>query len=50
MDRNSIEIFVNDGEQTVTSTIYTPVSADRISFESVGLAIVDVVKRDIIIE
>lgn len=50
MDRNSIEIFVNDGEQTVTSTIYTPVSADRISFESVGMAIVDVMKRDIVIE
>lgn len=47
MDHNSVEIFVNDGEQTITSTVYTPLSADGISFESVGMAIIDVVKKDI---
>lgn len=47
MDRFSIEIFVNDGEQTITSTIYTPQSAKEISFESIGGVLVDVDKFDI---
>ncbi len=48
LDRFSVEIFVNDGEQAVSSTIYTEQEADSISFEANGMAIVDVEKYDII--
>ncbi len=47
LDRFSVEIFVNDGEQAVSSTIYTPLSADAISFESRGGVLMDVEKFDI---
>lgn len=33
MDKFSVEIFVNGGEQVLTSTFYTPLEADGISFE-----------------
>ena len=36
LDRNSIEVFVNDGEQTMTVWLYTPQSADGISFAADG--------------
>ena len=36
VDRFSVEIFVNDGEQVMTSLIYTPVDASGISFASNG--------------
>jgi len=49
LDRFSVEIFVNDGEQAVSSTIYTPLSADAISFESRGGVLMDVEKFDITI-
>ncbi len=32
MDKESIELFINDGERTVTSLIPTPLSADGITF------------------
>ncbi len=32
MDKESIELFVNDGEQVLTSLIPTPISADHITF------------------
>ena len=32
LDRNSVEVFVNDGEQTMTAWLYTPQSADGITF------------------
>ena len=32
MDRESIELFINDGERTVTSLIPTPMEADGITF------------------
>ena len=45
IDRFSVEIFVNDGEQTMSNTIYTRQSADGISFEAAGgAAVVDVEK------
>lgn len=47
MDRFSIEIFVNDGEQAITSTIYTPQEAQSISFEAEGMTILDVEKYDL---
>lgn len=36
LDRNSIEVFVNDGEQVMTVWLYTPQSADGISFAADG--------------
>jgi beta-fructofuranosidase len=32
MDRESIELFINDGERAVTSLIPTPMEADQITF------------------
>ena len=48
IDRFSVEIFVNDGEQVMSNTIYTRQSADGISFEAVGgAAVIDVEKYTI---
>ena len=38
LDKNSIEVFANDGEQTMTAWIYTPQSADGITFAADGKA------------
>ena len=50
LDKYSMELFVNDGEQAATTVIYTDVSADAISFESMGSVIMDVEKYDLIID
>lgn len=50
MDRHSIELFVNDGEQAASFMIYTPESADSISFDADGHALIDVVKYDLVID
>lgn len=42
MDRYSIEVFVNDGEQAMTMTILTDYKADGISFRADGNAYMDV--------
>lgn len=47
LDRFSVEVFINDGEQVMSSTIYTPLSASAISFEAFGGAMIDVDKYDI---
>ena len=47
MDRHSLELFVNDGEQAATFILYTPESADSISFEADGAVLVDVEKYDL---
>ncbi|MCD8050896.1 MAG: glycoside hydrolase family 32 protein [Clostridiales bacterium] len=47
LDRFSIEIFVNDGEQALSTTIYTPLTADGISFECFGQVQADVEKYDL---
>ena len=47
MDRHSLELFVNDGEQAATFLLYTPESADSISFEARGAVLVDVEKYDL---
>jgi beta-fructofuranosidase len=48
IDRFSVEIFVNDGEQVMSNTIYTRQSADGISFETAGgAAVIDVEKYTI---
>ncbi|MBQ2689464.1 MAG: GH32 C-terminal domain-containing protein, partial [Solobacterium sp.] len=41
LDRFSIELFVNDGEQTFTMVIDTDFSADRIRFLAEGEAVLD---------
>lgn len=47
IDRFSVEVFINDGEQVMTSTLYTPQNANSISFEATGSAIIDVEKHSI---
>ncbi len=47
MDRNSLELFVNDGEQAATFIIYTPEEAQSISFEADGAVLVNVEKYDL---
>ena len=37
-----MEVFVNDGEQTMTAWIYTPQSADGITFAADGQATITV--------
>ena len=48
LDRFSAEVFVNDGEQALSMTFYTPLSADGISFEAQGKAIIDVEKYELV--
>ena len=48
LDRFSAEVFVNDGEQALSMTFYTPETADGFSFEARGKVLVDVEKYDII--
>ena len=50
LDKYSMEIFVNDGEQAATTVIYTDVSADAISFEAMGSVIMDVEKYDLLFD
>ena len=47
MDRYSLEVFVNDGEQAATSVIYTPLDAKSISFSCDGTVLMDVEKYDL---
>lgn len=46
LDRFSAEVFINDGEQVMTATIYTDQSAEGISFFADGDVNIDVVKYD----
>ncbi len=48
LDRFSVEAFVNDGEQVMTAIIYTEQQADGISFFADGVALMDVVKYDLV--
>ena len=48
LDRFSVEIFVNDGEQVLSAILYTGQSADRISFFADGMVSMDIVKYDLI--
>lgn len=47
LDRFSAEIFVNEGEQVITATIYTDQAADGIKFITDGKVLLDVVKYDL---
>ena len=44
LDRFSVEVFVNDGEIAASAVIYTPQSADAITFEADGQVLIDVEK------
>lgn len=48
LDRFSVEVFVNDGEQVLAATMYTDQNAEGISFLVDGAANIDVVKYDLI--
>ena len=47
LDRFSAELFINDGEQTMTAVIYTDLDADGISFYADGSVRMDIVKFDL---
>ena len=48
LDRFSVEVFVNDGEQVLSAILYTEQSADGISFFADGTVNMDVTKYDLI--
>ena len=48
LDRHSLELFVNDGEQAATAMFYTDPRADAIRFTAEGEAEMDVEKYDLI--
>jgi len=50
IDKYSVEIFANDGEQVMTSTFYTELEATDISFYAKGNAIVSIQKHDIVVK
>ena len=50
LDRHSLELFVNDGEQAATAMLYTDLSADAISFEVDGCVAMDVEKYDLVFD
>lgn len=47
VDTNSVELFVNDGEQAATFLLYSPITADAITFEANTGVMIDVDKYDI---
>ena len=47
LDRFSVEVFVNDGEQVMSAAMYTRQEADGISFFADGIANIDVVKYEL---
>lgn len=49
MDKYTIEVFINDGEQAMTSVIYTPLEAEEIGFECIGEAQFTVEKHEIVL-
>ena len=47
IDRYSAEIFINDGEQTMSVTYYTDPSAQDVYFKANGPAYMDIEKYDL---
>ena len=47
LDRYSLELFVNDGEQAASCVLYTPEDAGAISFSSDGSVLIDVEKYEL---
>ena len=50
MDRYSLELFVNDGEQAASFVLYTPETADAISFETDGAVLMDLEKYELVFD
>ena len=50
LDKRSLELFVNDGEQAASFVMHTPLSAYVISFEADGEVLIDVEKYDLILD
>ncbi len=50
LDRFSVEVFVNDGEQAASAVIFTRQEAAAISFDAVGSVLMDVEKYDIVMD
>ncbi len=48
IDTFSIEIFANDGEGTMSSTVYTEIGKDNILFISNDLVVMDIIKWDLL--
>ena len=47
LDRNSIEAFLNDGDQVMSAVIMTEQAAQGISFHAIGEVEIDVVKYEL---
>lgn len=50
LDKYSVEVFLNDGQQVLSSTFYTPIEADGIRFACDGKAVVNIQKYDIVVD
>lgn len=50
IDRNSVELFVNEGEQAMSTLIYTPSDAQRIIWSTDGNVLMDIVENDIVVD
>lgn len=50
LDKYSAEIFINDGEQVLSTTFYTPQDAESISFECDGTALTNIRKYTISVD
>ena len=50
LDKFSVEVFVNDGEQTMTATFMTDLAAQGISFCADGQVEMDITKYDLFAE
>lgn len=50
VDRQSVELFVNGGQQVATTAICTPLTAKDIRFHCDGETSIDIDKYDIVIE
>ena len=50
LDRFSLEVFVNDGEQAASAVLYTRREADAITFEADGELLMDVEKYDLVFD
>ena len=48
IDRYSMEMFVNDGEQAASFILYTPINAEAISFYCEGSSVIDIEKYDLL--
>ena len=47
LDRYSLEVFINDGEQAASNVIYTSLEAQDIRFSCDGAALIDVEQYDL---